>query len=78
MEGVDILTTKEIHYPLNPKHIEVLIHIRAGDLDFVDVEALFHYWENKLKQAADTSTLPKSIDMNAVNDLFLNLTLDKK
>ena len=78
MEGVEILNSGTISFPLHPDRLDILRNIRAGNKTFKEVEEHFLAWEEALKQAAEISTLPKSVDMNAVNDLFLNLTLGEK
>jgi predicted nucleotidyltransferase len=75
MEGVDILTTGELHFPMPVDRVELLRRIRAGDPDFKEIEELYHHWDAELKKAADNSPLPQTVDMDNVNDLFLELTL---
>lgn len=76
-EGVELLSTGNLVYPLSPKVVSLLRQIRAGELKFEEVEAIFHQYEEDLKKACDASCLPEKVDMEEVNALFLDLTLDR-
>jgi len=75
MEGTDILETGSISFPLSKSKVDILRKIRSGSPKMEEITALYEHWDAELKKAADNSELPELVDMNKINQLFLNLTL---
>jgi len=74
MEGVEIMETGEIKFPISPERLDILRNIRAGKPKFEEVEALFHHFTEELNKACDNSDLPEKLDMEPINELFLDIT----
>ena len=74
-EGTEILETGNLRYPLSDELVRDLQDIRAGKKEYEEVEMLFNDYEAEIKAAADNSQLPDKVNMERVNQLFLDLTL---
>jgi uncharacterized protein len=75
-EGTEILTTGNLIYPFNSDFVSILKDIRSGKKTYKEVEELYAFYQEEFKKSIILSSLPETIDMMKVNQLFLGLTLN--
>jgi len=73
VEGVQLLEEETLTYPFDRETLDLLVNIRAGNVKYEEIEVLFNEWSERLKCAADKSTLPKKPNVKEINQLYLHI-----
>ena len=77
MEGVELMSTGCIEFPLAEEKLEIIRDLRSGKFSLKEVEDLFHHWDERLKTEGERSHLPEAIDEQRVKKIYLDIMLSR-
>jgi hypothetical protein len=69
MEGIELLTTGKLEYPL--KGASTLLDIRNGKYDSKEIVQLIEHYESLYSEAENKSILPEKPDFEKINNLLI-------
>lgn len=70
---LDILQGKDVVFPFTGHRLKVLMDIKNGDMSFDQVKDYLEILGDRVIEAQATSTLPESIDVEAIDDLTYHI-----
>lgn len=75
MQGIELLQTSNLTFP-RPE-AEYLKSIRVGSIGASELESLYKSLDNELEKAYKASKLPETIDINLVNEFYVDCIMRK-
>lgn len=73
MQAISLLENHKIELPMHPDHVYTLKEIKAGELDFESVAQLIEFYQDRLHDAVENSTLPEQADLKAFQDVQIRI-----
>ncbi|WP_311245412.1 MULTISPECIES: DNA polymerase beta superfamily protein [unclassified Microbacterium] len=73
LAGLTLVRERTFHLPMKPEHVEQLLEIRRGEVNFDDVIAWSEKLEQELSDETEDSDLPDKVDYDAINDLLRDI-----
>jgi len=71
MEGIELLTTGSIEFPLKDK--QLILDVKNGKYNLAEITKLYNDYEAQIKEIAAKSVLRNSPDFNYVNDWLVKV-----